>query len=89
MHYTNQPGTLNQLLDIYIMHVYVMQGPRPANYDTEDHFLNSDDEDSNYVPYASGNDESEDQSMDTEVDAHIWLQDVDEPSSSRRFKGQK
>ena len=66
-----------------------MQGPRPANYDTEDHLLNSDDEDSNYVPYESGSDESEDQSMDTEVDAHIWLQDVDEPSSSRRFKGQK
>ena len=61
MHYTNQPGTLNQLLDIYIMHVYVMQGPRPpANYDTEDHLLNSDGKDSNYVPYASGNNESED-----------------------------
>ena len=49
--------------------------------------IDSDEEDSNYQP--SGNDDSEDETMDTEADAHIWLEDVDQPTSSRRFKGRR
>ena len=47
--------------------------------------IDSDEEDSNYQP--SGDDDSEDETMDTEADAYIWLEDVDQPTSSRRFKG--
>ena len=43
-----------------------------------------DEEDSDYVP--SKNEESEDETMDTEVDVDIWLEDVEHPSSSRRFR---
>ena len=49
--------------------------------------VDSNEEDSNYQP--SGDDDSEDETMDTEADAHIWLEDVDQPTSSRRFKGRR
>ena len=48
---------------------------------------NDDEEDSDYVPL--NDDESEDETMDTEHDAHTWLEDVKAPSSSRRFKGRR
>ena len=49
--------------------------------------VGTDEEDSDYVP--SNNEESEDETMDTEVDADIWLQDIEHPSSSRRLKGRR
>lgn len=42
----------------------------------------SDAEDGDYVP--SGTDETEDETMDTEIDADRWLNDVDLPQRSRR-----
>ena len=57
-------------------------------YDMEENVaIDSDEEDSNYQPL--GDDDSEDETMDTEADAHIWLEDVDQPTSSRRFKGRR
>ena len=50
-------------------HVCVIQGPHPPGYDAD--IGNDDEEDSDYVP--SNDDPSEDETMDTEVDADIWL----------------
>ena len=49
--------------------------------------IDSDEEDSNYQP--SSDDESEDETMDTEADAHIWLEDVNQPTSSSQFQGHR
>ena len=67
----------------YNTRVCVIQGPRPPGYEAEAYAeVGNDDEDSDYVP--SNDDGSEDETMDTEADADIWLRDVDYPSSSRR-----
>ena len=65
--------------------VCIIQGPRPPGYDVEADIGNDDEEDSDYVP--SNDDPSEDETMDTEVDADIWLEDVKQLSSSRRYRG--
>ena len=65
--------------------VCVIQGPRPLGYDVEADIGNDDEEDLDYVP--SNDDASEDETMDTEADADIWLQDVEQPSSLRRYRG--
>lgn len=68
----------------YNRRVCVIQGPRPLGYETVE---NVGDEDSDYVP--SNEDVSEDETMDTEADAAMWLDDVEHPSSSRRFRGHR
>ena len=66
--------------------VCVIQGPRPPGYDMED-IGNDEEEDSDYVP--SNEDDSEDETMDTEADSNVWLGDVEQPSSWRRYSGSK
>ena len=45
--------------------------------------VDSDEEDNTYVP--SEDDDTEDEMLDSEEDADLWLGDVKHPSSSRRF----
>ena len=73
----------------YNTRVCVIQGPRPPGYEMDENVAigNDDEEGSDYVP--SNDDESEDETMDTEADANIWLEDVEPPSSSRRFRGHR
>ena len=72
----------------YNTRVCVIQGPRPPGYEREANVdIGNDDEDSDYVP--SNDDASEDETMDTEADAAIWLEDVKHPSSSLRFRGHR
>ena len=67
--------------------VCIIQGPRPPGYDVEADIGNDDEEDSDYVP--SNEDDSEDETMDMEADSNVWLGDVEQPSSWRRYSGSK
>ena len=49
--------------------------------------MESKEEDMTYVP--SEDDETEDEILENEIDADIWLKDVEHPSSSRRSKGRR
>ena len=44
--------------------------------------VEDEDDDNTYAP--SDEDESEDEDLESELDAHIWLEDVDHPSIKRR-----
>ena len=49
--------------------------------------MESKEEDMTYVP--SEDDETEDEILENEIAADIWLKDVEHPSSSRRSKGRR
>ena len=44
--------------------------------------VEDEDDDNTYAP--SDEDESEDEDLESELDAHIWLEDVEHPSIKRR-----